>query len=209
MNGYPLRTQAGMVLLFCLIFLTALTLLGLSASSDSIIQYQMVANLQQTERAKQAAQATLRWAEQWLTDLPGPAPESCQTSNQTGNQTACTGFSVQASGSLIEHPEFESLAWWQTHGFVAGTDPHTGEQLETIATTGVDPPLWIIESIHEIPATENASNRLQVWYRLLARGSGHTGTTVSVIESIVRKDWPGIADTIPQTTERVAWQELR
>jgi Tfp pilus assembly protein PilX len=209
MNGNPLRPQAGMVLLFCLMFLTALTLLGLSASSDSIMQHQLSANMQQTEHAKQAARATLAWAEHWLTDLPGPPPESCQTSNQT----ACVGFSVHASGSLSEHPEFETLAWWQTHGFVAGTDPHTGEHLETVTSFGIDPPLWIIESIHETPPTENTSNRLQVWYRLLARGSGQrsgqTGTTVSVIESIVRKDWPGIDETDQQTTKRVAWQELR
>ena len=49
-TGIP-NTQSGMVLLLCLIFLTALTLLGLSASTDTVLQNQLAANLQETERA--------------------------------------------------------------------------------------------------------------------------------------------------------------
>ena len=46
-----INPQNGMVLLLCLIFLTALTLLGLSAASDTILQTQLSANLQEAERA--------------------------------------------------------------------------------------------------------------------------------------------------------------
>ena len=59
------RVQTGMVLLLCLIFLMALTLLGLSASSDTILQSKLANNLQESERARQSALSALSWAEQW------------------------------------------------------------------------------------------------------------------------------------------------
>ena len=52
MNNHSTTPQSGMVLLLCLMFLVALTLLGLSASSDAILQNQLAANLQEQERAK-------------------------------------------------------------------------------------------------------------------------------------------------------------
>lgn len=53
------RPESGMVLLFCLLFLTAMTLLGLSASADAILQNQLAANLRETEQSKQSALVAL------------------------------------------------------------------------------------------------------------------------------------------------------
>ena len=92
------RTQSGMVLLLCLIFLMALTLLGLSASSDTILQSKLANNLQESERASQSALSALSWAEQWLLEFDGPAPETCSA--------PCDGLYLHATGSLPNHPEF-------------------------------------------------------------------------------------------------------
>jgi Tfp pilus assembly protein PilX len=211
-----MNTQAGMVLLFCLIFLTALTLLGLSASADTILQNKLAANLQETERAKQSALVALSWAEHWLLELDSPAPESCSE--------PCGGLFLHAAGGLPPHPEFEDLSWWMEQGHEAGIDPLTGNRITTITAGSMDPPTWIIETVHSILPAENGPTDLQVWYRILARGSGQTNAAVSVIESTVVRSWPAIDSTEPPAAAgsgpcpnseptakcgRTAWRELR
>jgi Tfp pilus assembly protein PilX len=205
-----------MVLLLCLIFLTALTLLGLSASADTLLQNKLSANLQETERAKQSALAALSWAENWLLDLDGPVPEHCQQ--------ACDGLIIHAQGSLPPHPESESFSWWMQQGQEAGIDPLTGNPESKIAAGSFDRPVWIIEVLHAIPPAANGTTRQQVWYRILARGSGRTSAAVSVIESTVVRYWramesPALAgvgnanpclDPIAITRcGRISWRELR
>jgi len=210
------ENHAGMVLLFCLIFLTALSLLGLSAFADTVLQNQLFANLQENERAKQSALTTLSWAETWLLELDSPTLEICTE--------PCDGLKIHGPGDLPPQPEFEDISWWSDHGHEAGLDPITGERISTTASSGIDPRLWIIEVIHTIPASENPAIQLQVWYRIMARGNGRTKAVVSVIESIVVRSWPSsdnnqlpgaeISDTCPDSGSakkcgRVAWRELR
>jgi len=205
-----------MVLLLCLIFLTALTLLGLSASAEAILQNQLAANLQETERARQSARAALSSAETWLLELEGPAPEICSTS--------CASLKLHAQGGLPSNPESENLSWWMSHGHEAGLDPLTGERISTISNGSIHPPVWIIEVIHEIPATQDGTTELQTWYRILARGNGQTSAGISVIESIVVRSWAdtesaessgtgfsGLCPGSEPTADcgRVAWRELR
>jgi Tfp pilus assembly protein PilX len=176
-NRHIFHGQSGMVLLFCLIFLTALTLLGLSAYADTVLQNKLAANLQDAERAKQSALATLSWAEQWLFSLPGPAPQYCTE--------PCDGLYLYSAGQLPPHPEFENLSWWTEHGHEAGVDPLSGDRIKTITRGSIDTPIWIIEAVHAVPPSENGTTDLQVWYRILARGSGRSAAAVSVIESTV------------------------
>jgi hypothetical protein len=205
-----------MVLLLCLIFLTALTLLALSASSEAILQNQLAANLQETERAKQSALGALSWAEDWLLEFNGPAPEICTP--------PCDGLKLHAQGSLPLRPEFENLSWWADQGHEAGLNPFTGERILTIAGGSFNPPVWIIEAVHEIPPIENGTTDLQVWYRILARGSGSTDNGISVVESMVVRSWSTAGRTESTEAEtsgicpgsepeakcgRVAWRELR
>jgi len=194
-----------MVLLLCLLFLTALTLLGLSAAADVVLQNQLTANLQESERAKQSALAALSWAEDWLLDLQGTAPEPCIT--------PCEGFRLHPGGNLLPHPEFEDLSWWQTQGYEAGIDPLTGNRLVSFAAGSVNPPMWVVEVVHEIPASDNGSTGATTdalaWYRILARGSGQTDTAISVVESIVKKSWPTLDSTNTASGGRVSWRELR
>jgi Tfp pilus assembly protein PilX len=211
-----LQRQAGMVLLICLIFLTALTLLGLSASADAVLQKKLAANLQEAERARQAALSSLSWAEQWLLELDGLAPDSCTE--------PCNGLHIHTPGNLPPNPEFESLSWWLDHGHEAGIDPSSGNRITTVSAGSIDPAAWIIEAIHSNPPAEDGSTDLQVWYRILARGSGRTSAAVSVVEGILVRSWPSsdstdLTDTSASNTcpgsgasakcGRVSWRELR
>jgi len=205
-----------MVLLICLIFLAALTLLGLSASAEAILQNQLAANLQETERAKQSALGALSWAEDWLLGLDGTAPETCSTT--------CDGLKIHVQGGLPVNPEFRDLSWWLDQGHEAGIDPLTGDLVSKIANGSFSPPVWVIEAVHEIPPTESGATDIQVWYRILARGSGRTDAGISVVESIIVRSWTSIENTEPAETGmpgtcpgaeptakcgRVSWRELR
>lgn len=187
-----------MVLLLCLLFLIALTLLGLSASADAILQHQLATNLRETERARQSALAALTWAEDWLLDLNGAAPQVCTTS--------CEELKLHPPGGLPPHPQFEDWSWWQAEGYEAGLDPLSGDRLVTIAANSLNPPMWMIEVIHEEPAQDGA---LRVWYHILAHGNGQTENAISVIESTITKSWPAADGSGTTKDGRVAWRILR
>jgi Tfp pilus assembly protein PilX len=210
------KNTGGMVLLLCLIFLMALTLLGLSASSDAILQNKLTSNLKENERAKQSAQLGLLWAERWLLDLDSPVPVSCAET--------CDGLYLHAAGALPPKPQHEDFSWWMAHGHEAGIDPLTGVRLTTIASDSIKPPVWIIEILQSIPPNAETNPDLQVWYRILARGNGRTDNAVSVVESIVVRSWPlvedaeisgsGITGSCPGSgmsavCGRFSWRELR
>jgi len=211
-----LKPQTGMVLLLCLILLTALTLLGLSATADTILQNQLSANLQETERAKQSAQATLEWAENWLLGQDGPAPQPWTP--------AAEGLHLHTPGDLPPHPEFKSFSWWSNQGHEAGIEPYTGKRTAIISGGSDNPPSWIIEAVHSIPPGRNSTGYLQVWYRILARGSGPGDAVISVVESVLVRSWPPADDHESSREEfsntcpgsgaskkcgRVSWRELR
>ena len=208
--------QTGMALLICLIFLTALTLLGLSASADAILQEKLASNLREAERARQAAMSALLWAEKWLLELDSPALLTCTE--------PCEGFHVHTAGDLPPGQEFQSMSWWLNHGIEAGIDPIGGARVKTISSTSIDPPVWLIEATHSIPPAEDGTTDLQVWYRIAARGTGRATTPVSVIESTVIRSWPASGNPGPGDTTltyscpgsgaaekcgRVSWRELR
>jgi len=208
------RACRGMVLLLCLLFLLVLSLLGLSASAETVLQGKLSANLQDSERAKQSASLASSWAGHWLLSLEGPAPEFCTAS--------CDGLILHAPGGLPPSPETESVDWWMANGQEAGVDPITGERLQTIGGDSAYAPVWIIQTVKTITPAESGEPDLQIWYRILARGAGHSETAVSVVESLVVRSWPvapddgsfSIADGIcPGSTPtaicgRFAWREI-
>jgi Tfp pilus assembly protein PilX len=203
-------------LLLCLIILTVLALIGLSASRESIMQERLASNLKETEAVRQAALAAQIWAEDWLLNTHGSPPEVCPE--------PCDGLFLHAPGSLPPHPEYETWSWWANNGHEAGIDPLGDERLEVISGDIANPPRWVIEMLHEDPGQSNDNARQTIWYRILVRSSGRTSSLVSVVESIVVRAWPcadkrGRSEDIsqganPETTlvsacGRVAWRELR
>ena len=209
--SYPRGPQDGMVLLVCLIFLTALTLLGLSSVSDTVLQKKLAANNHESEQARQSALAALVWAESWLLGQHGIAPEICMES--------CQGLRLHPSGDLPSNPEFEDLSWWLEQGHAAGVDPYSGNRTALVSAGSHDTPAWIVESVHSLPAAQDGSADLQVWYRVLARGSGKTDNSIAVFESILVRSWPTVeeneyiaacpASGATAKCGRVAWRELR
>jgi hypothetical protein len=128
---------------------------------------------------------------------------------------------IHASGTLPARPETENHAWWLANGMEAGIDPVSGERLATLSIESAEQPVWVIETRHEEPLITASGNETQAWYRILARGSGHAGRGVAVVESIVTRPWrpaPTASAAIPgpcpgfdssYSCERVAWRPLR
>lgn len=195
------KPQTGMVLLFCLLFLLALTLLGLSASADAILQTQLAANLHESERARQSALAALSWAEDWLLGLEGPSLETCVT--------PCEGFKLHLPGNLASRPEIENLSWWQAQGYEAGIDPLNGDRQVSFAASSVTPPMWVIEQVHEIPAAADGTTAALAWYRILVRANGQTDRALAVIESTVTRSWSATESSDTTEPGRVSWRSLR
>lgn len=209
--------QAGVVLLLCLLFLTALTLLGLSASAETVMQDTLAGNLQETQRSRQSALAAQSWAEEWFLGLAGVTPMSCQP--------PCEGLRIHTAGSLPAQPEAKDLAWWLANGQEAGIDPLSGERLMTLPAFASNPPLWLIEQLHFTAASESGAPYDQAWYRIVTRGSGPTQAGIAVVESIVTRPWatasatgepaptqtgpcPGF-DLAASPCRRVSWRSLR
>jgi len=207
-----------MVLLLGLLFLIALTLLGLSAAADTVLQSQLASNLEDTERTRQAALMTLRQAERWLISLQGSPPATCTL--------ACGGLILHPPGSLPLQPEFMDTSWWQDNGQPLGTDPLTRAKAIPGVSSDVQTPIWVIEVLHETPPDATGSTNLRVWYRILARTDSRSGKAVSVMESTVVRNWatkPGPAFPLPSKVVagpcqssaaaeycgRLAWRQLR
>jgi len=190
-----------MVLLLCMIFLTAMMLLGLSASADTILQSQLAANLKQSEQVKQSAQTALETAEKWLMDQDNPLPAVCPP--------PCEQIAIVPADTLPANVQHEPMAWWLAHG---QTLVENTASIPNDTNTSV----WLIESAHTIPVEGNPDEQ-RTWYRILARGSDPADKVVSVVESLVLKTWPGEQQTpsaetagpAPGGCRRVAWRTLR
>lgn len=208
-----------MVLLLCLMLLCSLTLVGLSATADSLLQQQLAANEQDTERARQTALAALSWAEDWLLKLDGAAPPVCTA--------ACDGLILHAASGLPAHPERKDAQWWAANGHEAGIDPLTGGSLLSLSSANAQPAYWLVESAH---SESLANGTTMIWYRILVRATGRRETSVSVVESLLLRAWPqaggavtggdttGAGEAAPGSCSslssapacgRLAWRQLR
>jgi len=207
--------HTGMVLLLCLLLLCSLTLVGLSATADSTLRARIAANRQDSERAAQTARTALIWAENWLLDQGGSAPQVCTP--------PCGGLKLHAAGSLPVHPEREDADWWAANGHEGGVDPLSGTPLLALPAAGSQPVYWLLESVHEEPAADGTGTL--AWYRVLARATGRGDRVVSVVASLLLRSWPQAGHSADSAAEengsgcnpseappvcgRVAWQILR
>jgi Tfp pilus assembly protein PilX len=170
--------------------LVALTLLGLAAASDSILQDRMTNNLVENGRLHHAANAALGWGESWLHGQPGGSrPQACETD--------CPPFGViRIAGSLGVNPAYQPLDWWQAQAFREGSDPLTGAVL--VPTGMENPGYWLIEELLVTPGTGVEGAQPETgYYRLLARADDSGSNAYAVTESIVARPWGDPAWTDP------------
>ncbi len=161
-----MKRQRGMILLFCLVFLTLLTLMTVAGLESILLHERMAANLRESRNVLAAAESALAEAE---ADLADQCPD------------AGGGF---APGLPRNEPRWTQTIgsgddWWQSRGHSASY-PGT-----------VESPRFVVESWREPAVSPDPDNpQLQplsvpVYYRVTARGQGAGTATLQVTGVLV------------------------
>jgi Tfp pilus assembly protein PilX len=183
----------GIALVAGLVLLAAISLLALSAASGTTLQRNMAINQEESARALRNASIAASFALAWLNSRADVERES-------GCLTRCVlPVGIGNAGSVPDQVEFETNAWWQSHGVAAGIHPETGEA-DFSPAAGAEPARWLIEEVHyKLTGDRKGSDSAEGvgYYRVLSRGSGRDARSVAVIEAIAARPWdsgfqPGI-----------------
>jgi type IV pilus assembly protein PilX len=174
---FPRRNQRGAVLIFCLVFLLVLTMMGVASMESAVLEERMAGNMQDFNAAFQAAESSLQTGENWLAgEITWPATST------DGSTTVWSRDSMDPSAS-------DSLHWWQD----SARDTSTwwnNNGIEVSAVEGVaTPPHYIVEEVSTITSGQSIGigsglqNRIRVFHRVTARGSGVSDAAVVQLQS--------------------------
>lgn len=165
--------QQGAVLVFCLIFLTVLTLMAVSGMDTSIVEERMAGNMQDYNQAFQAAEVALEEAEEWLfgqVELP-----------LTSNNGATTVWLADSPD-----PDSDNDGWWlerDTNWWNTNADAAAG--LEQVAAQ----PQYIIEEFFTSTAGQSLAigtgevSSTRVVHRITTRGIGGSENAEVLLQS--------------------------
>ncbi|MCI0506014.1 MAG: PilX N-terminal domain-containing pilus assembly protein [Gammaproteobacteria bacterium] len=170
------HNQSGSVLIISLIVMLILTILGVSGMKSSVLEEKMAGNMRDGQLAFQAAEATLREAEQYI----------------EGNVVSIANFDTDGSDGLYDKSQ-QNL--WDSIGWTSGdslefSDFNTGYAVNT-------PPRYIIEHLasqQNNVDTLNMDNygqgtgagRIEM-FLITARATGSSGNTVVMLQSTYGK----------------------
>lgn len=187
----PARLQRGFSLIVGLIFLVAITLLGVIAMKNTLLQERMAGGLRDRSLAFQAAEAALRDAKLDLLNMRGggiacaPA-DNCHPNNpivhESGFDTACTlGRCFDDPGDGWGYGGVAGQAAWDAfplnagpsvqYGFYTGSPPIGGVAVQ---------PRYLIEAFIDDPSLAPK----KVYYRITARAVGANPNTVVVLQEV-------------------------
>ena len=167
------QQQRGVVLLFCLIFLTVLTLMAVTGMETTVVEERMAGNMQDFNQAFQAAEIAMDDAEAWLAnqiDLP-------ITSND-GSTVVWNPDAPDPDGDNTYWWWERSTAWWGTNALksanVQGVDAQPEYIIEEFFTTTEGQSLTI--------GTGELENS-RVLHRVTARGVGNSENSQVLLQS--------------------------
>lgn len=172
------RRQAGFVLVTGLLFLVVLTLLGLAMFRSSGLMDRISGNSRDKQRAFEASQAALQYAEFWLASGNGGKGTVCNgmglvSGDTQANIHVCSD--ALASGYQAVVPFTNSFTYTPSSAFATGA-------AGGMATSGSDvnysnKPGFYIENLGLAP------NGISTVYQVTAYGQGGSADTVSVVRS--------------------------
>ena len=177
MSGSQQR-ERGMILVIALLFMTILTIIGITAPNTGVLDEKMARNSRDYNIAFQAAEAALRDAR---TDLLGLGTRNPVIIGSVGFVTACTaGLCIRA---VSGQPEVWDIAvnWTDNTRSVRYATYTTAQQFPTTPTPGgvSQPPRYLIEWL----STSGSQN----FYRITARAWGASANTVVTLQEEVVK----------------------
>jgi type IV pilus assembly protein PilX len=191
-NFYPMRNmrtqpsfteqkqQKGAILVFCLIFLTVLTMMGVSSMESTTLEERMSGNMRDYTMAFQSAESAIKAAEAWLvvqTNLPLVSGD--------GSTTVWSENSMDQSAT-------DGMYWWQHANADGDWWNNNGVAITGVAEVSTQP-RYIIEEYRTVDSGQSISigggetKVPRVFHRVTARGVGVNATTsVSVQTTFVQ-----------------------
>lgn len=174
------KTQSGAALVISLLLLLVMTILGVTAMSNTVLEEKMTSNARQRQLAFQSASTALRTAEAWLTNNITSVAQFETTFSGTPNELY---WVRQPSPGVVPRAVpmniFDGTAW------VAGNS-----QLDTSTlVTGQPGPRYVIEYMGrkgEPPLDYTVPDNREYTFRITAIGWGTDSTTTYVAQSAMR-----------------------
>lgn len=177
----------GMALLTGLLLLAAVSLLAVTAAGTMTLQQHQAANFADKTQARANALLAESFARAWL-----------YSRLDSERQATCAADCLLPRGiypdqDIPDNPEFESMAWWRSHGIPAGQSPVPGMMPGYVGERSTES-LWVIEEIQfepvDDPSVETGYSGVG-YYRIISRGSGKGPASIAVCETIVARPWGG------------------
>lgn len=167
------RRQRGAILIFCLVFLSILTVMGTSGMETTVLEERMSSNMHDHTLAFQAAESSLKNAEAWLL---GQA--SLPMVSGDGSTTVWSADAMDPSAT-------DGKYWWDhanidTPWWTANADAIAG-----VAGVAAQPS-YIIEEYRTVDNGESlefGSTRSRTFHRITARGVGVNPNTAVRVQS--------------------------
>ncbi len=176
-----LPQQQGAILVFCLIFLTVLTMAGVSGMESTTLEERMSANMVDKERAFNAAETALQAGEAWLAAQIDPPVASTDGSTTVWVQNS---MDPTPAGSDTDDGQY----WWEHANMTPAWWANNGGAPASLPTVAVQP-RYLIERYRIVTtgksiAVGNGENtNPRTFYRITAIGWGIANTTSSMVQA--------------------------
>lgn len=180
------RRQHGAILVFCLVFLSILTMMGTSGMETAVLEERMSANMRDYSLAFQSAESALKNAEAWLIvqgNLPIVSGDgSTRVWSEDGMDPSATDGKY-----WWDHADIDADWWEEDGGDIQGIFAIPG-------VAGVSAqPAYVIEEYRTVDSGESLATgtgelpRSRTFHRITARGVGvNPNTTVFLQSTFVR-----------------------
>ena len=174
-----LQRQQGAVLVTSLIILLVLTVITVSGMQSSIMQEKMTSAIRDSNVSLESAETALREAEAFI-----------ETLVNTSDFNGADGTSTNGLYQKGEAPDaFAEAAWTGSNSIVSTTD---------LKDSDINPPRYYIELLGEISSDSNEDINVTTYgagvgegsvtgFRVVARGTGKSGTSQRVLTSFYGK----------------------
>lgn len=170
----PCRHQKGAVLAIGLVMLLLLTLIGISGTQSTGLEERMAGNEQDENLAFQAAEATIKAAEQQLEWAAGQGIVINYT------EEGINGYYTVSSPALVSLSVTQTAAFWENNPSITYSDG-------TLVDVNLDnPPKYFIQFLgqHISPNTTQNNNNNTCVYRIMAYARGRSTSSLAIVESI-------------------------
>jgi len=173
---YRMPKQSGSVLIISLIIMVVLTILGVSGMKSAVLEEKMAGNLRDSQLAFQAAEATLREAEQFIDN------NIVSTTNFDTNGS--DGLYAKSPGKLWDQINWDSNDSLEFANFSSNSAINTSPRyiIQHVATQ--------INNIDELNMDNygqgTGAGRVEM-FLITARATGNSGNTVVMLQSTYGK----------------------